>query len=148
MTKILRTEDYSIFKTMKGNRELRGRHIICLELAISQSLDRISCYPILVNENMEIIDGQHRLQALRNLGQPVYYMIAEGMRLKDTQALNAISRGWSPIDYALSYSVLGNKAYDLYLKLKERFGLNHDVLITYIGGDVKVPRIAFIDGKM
>ena len=37
--------------------------------------------PILVNEKMEVIDGQHRLQAQKELNLPTYYIKNKGYDL-------------------------------------------------------------------
>ena len=91
--------------------------------------------PILVNENMEVIDGQHRLEALRKLGYPVYYQIGEGLGLKETIEMNAVQKHWNPLDYANSYAASGLESYQRYLQFHEQFGtLPHSTIIHYMLG--------------
>ena len=62
---ILRTNKYEIFKELKGNREISPLRITKIINSIKNVGYIIN--PIIVNEKMEIIDGQGRLEALRIL---------------------------------------------------------------------------------
>lgn len=105
---VLRTNDYSIFKLLNGNREIGER-----SQQIIQSIKKIgwvSC-PIIVNENMEIIDGQSRYFALKELAMPVEYIVIDGLRLKDCRALNTYNKSWGRQDFIYSYATEGNENY-------------------------------------
>ena len=71
--KIYITKDYSIFKKLTGNRSTELERIT----KICDSIREVGYItsPILVNENMEVIDGQGRLEAFKELGIPVEYII-------------------------------------------------------------------------
>ena len=60
--KIYETTSYSQFKTMEGNRAVKDGRVN----KIVESINKIGYVlsPILVNEKMEVIDGQGRLSAL------------------------------------------------------------------------------------
>ena len=62
------TADYGKFKKLPGNRDVKGTQ------KIIDSIETVGYVlsPILVNENMEVIDGQNRLDALRALKLPVH----------------------------------------------------------------------------
>lgn len=111
-------------------------------------LDLAKFQPILVNENMEVIDGQHRLEALRELGESVYYIVADGLRLGDVQTLNTLSRNWGPIDYAKSYIETGNKDHQHYLDIKAKYHFNHRVILAYIYGDAGNHNDQFKNGEL
>lgn len=70
---IQKTNDYSIFKQVNFNREKNKKQVQNLKEIISQE-NRLHLHPILVNEKMEVIDGQHRLEAAMQLGVPVFYI--------------------------------------------------------------------------
>ena len=58
------TKTYSIFNKVIGNRNLDSKNLS----RIKNSINEIGLQmPILVNENKSIIDGQHRLQAAKEL---------------------------------------------------------------------------------
>lgn len=112
-SQIFQTTDYSKFKVLLGNRDINERHVKTIE----NSYEKIGQLdlPILVNEKMEVIEGQHRLQACKNKGLPVYYTIQEGLGLEECQALNISSANWKLDDYIDSYAKQGVTSY-LFLK--------------------------------
>lgn len=111
-SEIQKTNTYSEFKLIKGNRSLNDAHLKNLIRSISRN-NMLPSNPIIVNEKMEVIDGQHRLDAGRNLGLPVYYVIRQGAKLGDVQILNTATRKWQVSDYLESYCELGNKSYEI-----------------------------------
>ena len=64
VNQVLQTNVHSIFKTQKGNRPINKNHLDRLILSMKK---KYLISPILVNEKMEVIDGQHRLQAQKEL---------------------------------------------------------------------------------
>lgn len=101
------TTDYSMFKFLDGNRDVTyfKRIISCI-----QYLGYIGA-PIVVNEKMEIIDGQNRFEALKILGLPVEYIIRPGLGINDVIALNTHSKKWSMMDFLSSHAKQGNATY-------------------------------------
>lgn len=123
--KIITTKDYSSFKTITGNRQVSDNHV--KQLAASIAAQNLLPYnPILVNENMEVIDGQHRLLAAEQLGLEVAYVTVQGATIKVVQQLNAHQRQWNLKDYAESYASQGNQHY---ITLKH-FYENHDMPVS------------------
>lgn len=92
--------------------------------------------PILVNERKEIIDGQHRFEALKSLNLPVYYVIGEGLSIDDARVLNIDQRNWTPMDYAESYATSGDESYQIYLDTRKQYGLSHNVTIAYLANSL------------
>ncbi len=102
-------DDLSVFKTITGNRSV-------LPLRVKKIKDSISAVgmidaPIVCNENMEVIDGQGRLQACRELGQPVPYIIIEGLTIEHCRAMNLNQTNWKLRDYIRSFADEGNASY-------------------------------------
>lgn len=147
MATIETTRDYSLFQRIGGNRKLYSPHIKKLADTIAQNPSLAQFNPILVNDKYEVIDGQHRLEALKRLKQPVHYIKAKKLGLEDVQTINANQKVWSPIDYAKSYAELGKKDYQLYLDFKKEFKLNHDILLNYLSLDTPMTPNMFRNGK-
>ena len=97
MKQILETKDYSKFKVLDGNRAIRDRRVD----AIVQSITEVGYVtsPILVNENMEVIDGQGRLAALERLNMPVEYIVQEGIGIEECRQMNIHQSNWTDYDY-------------------------------------------------
>lgn len=115
ITKIQKTTDYNIFKGIIGNRALYEPHVKRLTRSVMQK-NMLEQNPILVNERMEVVDGQHRLEVAKELQLPVFYVVLTGGNLNDVILNNANNRGWSLLDYLESYIAMGKKDY---IKLKE-----------------------------
>lgn len=90
------TKEYRKFKLIKGNRNLNKTKY--LQLLKSMEVEQLKI-PIAVNEKFEIIDGQHRYHASRELGLPVYYFIVEGYGIEQVKRANLVSSTWTKEDY-------------------------------------------------
>ena len=148
---IKKTTDYDKFQIIKGNRAIWQGHVNRIAEALALDSSTIEYNPILVNEKMEVIDGQHRLEAQKALGLPIYYIVAPNIGLSTVQSLNSNNRNWTPIDYARSYVASGHKNYEVYLELKEKYKLNHNALLSFaaLGGlNRKTLSTAFKKGKL
>lgn len=141
------TTDYDTFGRIGGNREVYPPHVKRLVSAFKDSEDSNSFSPIVVNEKMQVIDGQHRLAALAELGLPVYYIETEGLSLKDTQDVNSVMRPWAPIDFAVSYAELGYKPYQNYIEFKKKYHLNHNTLMRFLALDESATNESFRRGQ-
>lgn len=105
------TKDYDRFKLLEENRVIMKSHVNRLKMAISDNPNIMKAQPILVNEKMEVIDGQHRLQACRELELPVWFDTVEHLTVREARSINVVHRTWSAIDYAESYAKAGNVYY-------------------------------------
>tara|TARA_Y100001973_G_C5171976_1_gene319648 strand:- start:769 stop:1521 length:753 start_codon:yes stop_codon:yes gene_type:complete len=129
---VYKTNDYSLFSKLDGNRNINKAHFVRLKKSIQeQSL----CVPIIVNEEYKIIDGQHRFESWKSLMLPVYYIVVEGYGLKEIQRINANSMNWKMMDYAESYCDLGNKHYCRYKEFKGKYNLGDYESISMLQGN-------------
>lgn len=122
---VYKTNDLSIFKTIDGNRVPNLQHI--KRLADSIRIYGMKCNPILVNEKMQVIDGQHRLMAAKEVGSFVYYIILNGYTLSEVHTLNLNQKNWSKKDYMEGYANMGIESY---IKLRDFCNKNEDLLFT------------------
>ena len=125
------TKDYSIFKRLVGNRDIPESRIS----KIVESIQTIGWIhnPIIVNEKMEVIDGQGRLTALQRLKMPVEYIIAEGAGNKECVYMNMNMVNWKLPDFIKSYAEQGNENYQRLLSLMEKYADgNLNIIFTAI----------------
>jgi hypothetical protein len=118
---VYKTDDLSIFKAIDGNRIPNLQHI--KRLADSIRIYGMKCNPILVNENMQVIDGQHRLMAAKEVSSFVYYIILNGYTLSEVHTLNLNQMNWSKKDFMEGYANMGIESY---IKLRDFYNLNND----------------------
>lgn len=102
--KVYISSDYDMFKKMLGNRDIKG------EAQIIESIQQVGyiCTPLIINDKYEVIDGQNRLAALKELGLPVYYIIQPGANIQTCRALNIGQKNWGTLDYIDSYANSGD----------------------------------------
>ena len=129
--KIYQTTDYDKFKRLKGNRDVsRSGKVV-------ESIEKVGYIlsPILVNENFEVIDGQNRLQAVKELKLPVKYMVQPGIGIDECRALNINQSNWSTEQFIASYAENGYSSYErLYSLIRDfkgkGFSLEGILLLT------------------
>lgn len=89
--KYFKTKNYSMFKKVRGNRDVDPLHVARIVKLIAQ---RDTKNPIIVNKKMEVLDGQHTLEARKQLGLDVYYLISDSTDATDVAAMNTGNRNW------------------------------------------------------
>ncbi len=109
VNKVYKTSDLSIFKNIDGNRVPNLQHIKRLSQSIS--LNGMKCNPILVNQNYEVIDGQHRLSAAKEVNSFIYFIIVNGYTLNEVHTLNLNQKNWSKKDFMEGYANMGIESY-------------------------------------
>lgn len=143
------TSNYGQFKKLKGNRpitELKVRRFMKL-FASGKMLP----WMVVVNEKMEIIDGQHRFEACQRLGIPVEYIIQHGLGLQDAIDGNIVGGIWNKQGHVDSQAELGNLPYIRMKQFQRDFpdftlGTAELILTQQFGGaNEKAEEI--IDGK-
>lgn len=110
-----KTTNYEIFKVHENNRKIDECSLRKLKLSL-QTRNMLHLKPIIVNSNFEVIDGQHRLQAAKELLLEVYYEIDHQNNLDDIILLNANQKNWTLEDYLNFYC---NKGIEPYLKIRD-----------------------------
>jgi hypothetical protein len=110
---IYETFDYDKFKILEANRNLKKNNYNGL---VNSFKEDYLLAIVIVNENMEIIDGQHRYNAAKELGLPIRYTIAPNYGIKEVRQYNKTMQKWVRMDYLDSF-VTEEK--DAYVTLKE-----------------------------
>lgn len=150
---ILMETNYDRFKFMKKNRTPRKSHIK-KQMGAIKDLDLTPVRPIIVNENMEIIDGQHTFLACKELKRPIYYIKAVvGSRTNDAMiSLNANQKQWSTAEYVENYVKRGHENYQLILDCMKDYPVSMSAAISMVSnaptGHVNVKSGEFKRGRI
>ncbi|WP_432714390.1 ParB/Srx family N-terminal domain-containing protein [Pedobacter sp.] len=115
MSNIQQTTDYSIFKQIVSNREVDQAHVNKLVKSISKN-NLLHLNHIVVNPGMEVIDGQHRLEAAEKLGLPIFYIVDAAVSKKDLSDLNSVKKNWSTMDYINYWAIEKAPGFDVLSK--------------------------------
>lgn len=116
---VQKTDEYDIFNTLHSNRAIDPVNVKRLEE--SMEANGVLINPILVNARWEVIDGQHRLQACKNLNKHIYYLIVGDYGIGEVQALNLNQKNWGQADYAKSFASMGYEHYQNLLDFQAKY---------------------------
>jgi len=99
------TKEYQMFKTLDHNRSISEKNVSKILSSIKEQ--GIQC-PIVVDSRGNIVDGQHRLEALRRLNMVVPYIISYNWG--DDKSISKLQEGlkWNSLDYCKSNASKGN----------------------------------------
>lgn len=144
---IHKTEEYDLFKQLEGNRPLNKGLIRSLHESIENDGNYLQYNPILVNEDMEVIDGQHRLKVAKELEKPIYYIVAEGFRLKQAQILNSRKRDWKAADYLHALLAQGDRDAQILNDFMQEYKMSIAICVKLLGKSfTQVPMKRFREG--
>jgi|TARA_R100000008_G_C3535511_1_gene141754 hypothetical protein len=106
------TKNYTMFNLVPGNRSISESHVEHLIEKIKGGENFLVYSPIMVDEKMRVLDGQHRLLAAKAAGVHIWYNIVKGKINLDTIArINENQRKWSPNNFVHMYASMGNAHY-------------------------------------
>lgn len=74
--KIYRTDNYDQFSFLSFNRDVKRSNVEKLKRQSSEKFE-MQNFPIIVDQDMKIKDGQHRFIACKEMDAPIYYVIDE-----------------------------------------------------------------------
>lgn len=146
--KVYETKDYDIFGKVDGNRNPKESHVENLMESIKDK-NLLEVNPIIVNMKMEVIDGQSRLAAARQLGVPIFYMVAKAANLEDVRLLNINIRNWTMSDYLDSYIAQKQADYYTLKKFHEEYAIPLTICLVLLTGmkDRAAVRLDFKTGE-
>lgn len=133
---VYKTDNYRKFKKLLDNREVSPQRVGL----ISRSIQNVGYIPspIIVNEKLEVIDGQGRLAACEKLKLPVYYVVVNGIGIKECRSMNLHQSNWTVKDFIHSYASGGDENYINLRNLMKEFekSLGANVLYSIAYGKV------------
>lgn len=130
---VLRTKEYQLFSHLEGNRTLNTAHVNKLIESMSE-VQLVS--PIIVNHKYQIIDGQHRFEACKELNLPVLYIMVKNYGLEEVQRFNSNQKNFSYEDFVNGYIDLGNNDYLVLRQFRDRFKFDWGTCIAMLSGKV------------
>lgn len=110
------TYNYDWFKFINGNRF--PDHVKALIHSFSEHYVPNA---ILCNEKGEIIDGQNRFLANKELGWPIQYYIIKGLGIRDVASLNLYGKNWGLSEFITMYASFGLEDYKQVLSFSSAF---------------------------
>ena len=117
------TYDYDKFKNLPTNRGTK-ESIFKRGLKVLESIAAIGPLPvpIIVNENMAVLDGQARLTARKMAKLPIEYVIIKGAGAEIFRVMNQANTVWKEYDYIKSRADEGNPNFMRAFTLNQKYG--------------------------
>lgn len=128
VNEVYKTDDLDMFKFTKFNR-----NVLFTDEMLKQAKEGF-INPIIVNEYMVVIDGQHRLEHAKKAGVPIEYIIKPGLGEHDIVRMNTTQRPWSLLNFIESYANQGSEQYVSLLNLINKKYAGTSVVIA-VGRD-------------
>jgi len=139
------TMDYSLFTFLKVNRDIDLSNLDKLIQSIKRK-NFCKDYPILVNSQLEILDGQHRFKACKALNLPIHYKIRTDFEMDDIILLNNASKNWAIKNYLHFYTGMNYPEYIYLNELIKKTGFQIGDLLIIAKGDTGANYKAFRTG--
>ena len=135
---MVQSSEYEVFNLLDYNRNINRNQVNKIKESITKH-GYVTSNPIIVDKDMNIIDGQHRFTACKEMGLPIEYEIQD---VKDDLIidLNTTQRSWSLADYVKYYALKQNRqSYLRLMNLSSELNLSYNSLLilikdTAIGG--------------
>lgn len=144
MDNVVKTKEYGIFKTLRGNRPLNRSHIKKLKKSIENN-NHLNLHPIIVNQNFEVIDGQHRLECARQLDTDIFYIKSDTINDEHLIECNVNQKSFEVENYIDYFAIKEGKPEYIQLKsMLESSGLKPKALLTLILGVVSSNILEFL----
>lgn len=139
------TKDYSKFKLVVSNREVDKNHVKRLAESIRRK-NLLFIRPLIVNDDMQVIDGQHRLAACELINEHVHYIKVAGLSKSDISILNTAQKNWSRIDFINFFAIEGKPEFKLLAKMINKYSdLKVSLVINLCCSDAKKLRQGIIN---
>ncbi|MGX0238332.1 ParB N-terminal domain-containing protein [Staphylococcus hominis] len=134
VNEVYKTDDLDMFKFTKFNR-----NILFTDEMLKQAKEGFIS-PIIVNEYMVVIDGQHRLEHARKAGVPIEYIVKPGLTEHDIVRMNTTQRPWSLLNFIESYANQGSEQYVALLNLINKKYAGTSVVISVARNSTGSPK--------
>lgn len=126
---VYETKDYSLFRELENNRDVTKARA---EKLIASFSEKEILNPIVVNEKMEIVDGQGRFEALKSLGRTIKFLVSPGATIEDCRRMNQYNTKWSTMTFATSFASSGNENYKRILECKKITNLSFPLMLRLV----------------
>lgn len=143
---IQKTKNYDIFKFRTDNRAVIDKNHVNRIIQSIKTKNLLEFRPIVVNGDMEVIDGQNRLLAAQQLGVDIYYQIQHEAKPQDIILMN-IAKSWTNADYLNFYDKNGYIEYQKFSEFLKKNNLSLKIAMLILIGSGRKELIGFRNGE-
>lgn len=128
--KVYITYDYSRFRMIETNRNLNEKNRAKI---LKSCRKKQLCRPINVFEKdnqLYIVDGQHRFSVWKELSQPIYFIVNPGYSETEMKEMNLAGVLWNKATYLESYVKAKKEPYLVFKELMDKTNFSIDLLLS------------------
>ena len=128
IAEVKETFDYGKFKKLRANRIVieRRKQKLIESFSVKSILN-----PIVINKYFEIIDGQGRFEARKELGLPIQYIMEPDAGIEECSLMNAYNTPWTLHDFIVEYCIEGNENYMRLKKIIDDYKIPISLALRY-----------------
>lgn len=124
-------KDYKKLSFLKENRPIDRNQVNKLKASIQETGYWDEC-PIIVDKDMNIIDGQHRFTACQEMGIPIKYIVSKTMDINTLAVINTTQKNWNIGDFVNFYAHQDNVSYIMLQAFVKENKINPSIAIMLI----------------
>jgi hypothetical protein len=102
------THNYDKFTLLRDNRDVNPAHVARLAASF---YEHHLVSPVIVNDKLQVIDGQHRLAAAKETGKPIHYIVIPEYGIDEVQVFNSNQKNWTKRDFLEMFVAQRKKHY-------------------------------------
>lgn len=146
LSKVQETTNYKQFKFIPENREIDRPFIENLKKAILER-NLLEEYYIKVDKDFNVLDGQHRLIAAKELRLPIFFKIETNMDRDDLTVVNANQHRWSLENWVRYWAKKGNPNYEQLLQFhqEQQLSLTISAMLLTLNAGERFKRSGYSD---
>jgi len=138
---IKKTKSYDQFNILKFNRPLKKSQLRNLTNSIKKN-NMLHLHPIIVDSDMNVIDGQHRLEVASELKASIYYLVDDNVDMDHIMESNAAQKAWTTDDVIRFYAEYKKiDDYILLSKYKHMTGVSTRAVLSISDGCHMGPQV-------
>ena len=130
-SEVLETLKYNLFKFDVKNRPVTEEKVNFFVKQFRSGKFYMVEFPIIVDSNLLIIDGQHRFEAAKTLGMPIYFRYANTLTMDSVTDVQ-INSGWSTNDYIHAFIKQKNQNYVILYRFIQRYKISATVAVSIL----------------
>ena len=130
---IFETDELNMFSLKRGNREVKKSRFDKVKKSILKE-GYIKAFPIVVNHNNEIEDGQARWMVCKELNIPITYTYVDDASTELCISINKSTTIWYVEDYVKHYADEGCEDYEILKRLSEKYSLKDELVAKILSG--------------
>jgi len=141
--------DYGKFGKLKGNRPIHPQNVRSLVAQLKRN-NKLKFFPLTVDADFRVIDGQHRLEAAKLLNVEVYYQIDPDGDIVTTREVNTVGIQWSLHDFLNNFLENNESSYTLlnsFWKNNEKYLTLPQAIFLWCGA-IREESTRFKEGQM